>query len=204
MRARGYILTFLNFLPPTGLFHIYMQYLYTWPPLLSSGQSSWLQIQRSWFDSRRYQIFWEVVGLKRGPLSLVSTTEELLETKSSGSGQESREYGRRDPSCWPSGTVYPQKLTLTLTSGGRSVGIVRSRTQATEFVIHLYLYIGITILQTFITGDWPWMRSLRNKIGRCPVHHRRLLKWMHRYLPQDAIYTVVFTDMIKMSLCLTN
>jgi hypothetical protein len=27
---------------------------------------------------RRYQIFWEVVGLKRGPLSLVSTIEELL------------------------------------------------------------------------------------------------------------------------------
>jgi hypothetical protein len=23
------------------------------------------------FDSRRYQIFWEVVGLERGPLSLV-------------------------------------------------------------------------------------------------------------------------------------
>jgi hypothetical protein len=31
------------------------------------------------FDSRRYQIFWEVVGLKRGPLSLVSVSEELLE-----------------------------------------------------------------------------------------------------------------------------
>jgi hypothetical protein len=25
--------------------------------LWSSGQSSWLQIQRSWFDSRRYHIF---------------------------------------------------------------------------------------------------------------------------------------------------
>jgi hypothetical protein len=38
------------------------------------------------------------VGLKRGPLSLVSTIEELLERKSSGSGLESREWGRRDPS----------------------------------------------------------------------------------------------------------
>jgi len=28
-----------------------------WPPLWSSGQSFWLQIQRSGFDSRRYQIF---------------------------------------------------------------------------------------------------------------------------------------------------
>jgi hypothetical protein len=30
------------------------------------------------------------MGLKRGPLSLVSTIEELLERKSSGSGVESR------------------------------------------------------------------------------------------------------------------
>jgi hypothetical protein len=47
---------------------------------------SWLQIQRSGFDSRRCQIFWEVVGLQRDPLSLVSTIEELLEWKSGGSG----------------------------------------------------------------------------------------------------------------------
>jgi hypothetical protein len=37
------------------------------PHLWSSGQSSWLQIQRSGFDSRHYQIFLEVVGLERGP-----------------------------------------------------------------------------------------------------------------------------------------
>jgi hypothetical protein len=99
-----------------------------------SGQSSWLQIQRSGFDSRRYQIFWEVVGLERGPLSLVSTIEELFGRKSSGSGLENREYGRKDPLCWPCNTVYPQKLALTsTTSGGRSVGIVHSRIQATEF-----------------------------------------------------------------------
>jgi hypothetical protein len=29
-------------------------------------------------DSWHYQIFWEVVGLERAPLSLVSTIEELL------------------------------------------------------------------------------------------------------------------------------
>jgi hypothetical protein len=50
-------------------------------------------------------------------------------------GLESREYGRRDPSRWKRGTLYPQKLALTsLTSGGRSVGILRSRTQSAEFV----------------------------------------------------------------------
>jgi hypothetical protein len=50
--------------------------------------SSEVLIQRSGFDSRRYQIFWEVVGLERGALSLVSTVEELLGRKSSGSGVE--------------------------------------------------------------------------------------------------------------------
>jgi hypothetical protein len=68
----------------------------------------------------------------RGPFSLVSTIEELLVRKRSGSGLENREYGRRDPSHWPRGTLYPQKLELTsLTSG--SVGVVRSRAQAMEF-----------------------------------------------------------------------
>jgi hypothetical protein len=76
------------------------------------------------------------VGLERGPLSLVSTTEEILERKNSGSGLENREYGRRDPSRLPRGTLYPQKLALTLpTNGGRPVGVVRSRTQATEYEI---------------------------------------------------------------------
>jgi hypothetical protein len=49
------------------------------PPLWSSGQSSWLQIRRPGFDSRNYKK--KVVGLERGPLSLVSTPEELLDRK---------------------------------------------------------------------------------------------------------------------------
>jgi hypothetical protein len=38
------------------------------------------------------------VDLERGPLSLMSTTEELLGRISSGSGLETLEYGRKDPS----------------------------------------------------------------------------------------------------------
>jgi hypothetical protein len=73
------------------------------------------------------------VGLERGLLSLVSTTEELLDRKSSGSCLENREYGCRDPSRLPRGTLYPQKLAITSpTSGGRSVGIVRLPTQTME------------------------------------------------------------------------
>jgi hypothetical protein len=104
-----------------------------WPPLWSSGQRSWLQIQRSGLDSRHYQLVWEVVGLERGPLSLVSTTEELLGRNINGAG-----LGSRDSLRWPCDTLYPQKLTLTSpTRGGLSVGIVRSRTQATEFICFL-------------------------------------------------------------------
>jgi hypothetical protein len=117
------------------------------PPLWSSGQSSWLRIRRPGFDSRHYRIFWkkkkekQVVGLERGPLRLVSTTEELLDKKSSGSCLENREYGRRDPSRCPRGTLYPQKLATTLPrSGGRSVGIVCLRTQTMEFSFFLVFY----------------------------------------------------------------
>jgi hypothetical protein len=81
------------------------------------------------------KIFWEVVGLERGPLSLVSTTEELLGRNSSGSGLENRKYGRGVPLRWPRDTLYPQKLALTSpTYGGRSVGIVRLRTKTTELI----------------------------------------------------------------------
>jgi hypothetical protein len=64
------------------------------------------------------------VGLERGPLSLVSTTEELLERKNTALGIRHADY------------VPPfirKKLALTSsTSGGSSVGRVRSQTQATE------------------------------------------------------------------------
>jgi hypothetical protein len=106
------------------------------PPLWFSGQSSWLQIQRSGFE--RYHIFWEVVGLERGPLSLVSTTEELLRRKGSVAGLENREYDRRGFRRWPRNTLYHQKLALTSPrSGGRLIGIIRSRTQAMEFSLVL-------------------------------------------------------------------
>jgi hypothetical protein len=47
------------------------------------------------------------VGLERGPLSLVNTTEELLERKSSGFSLENEECCRRNPSR---GTLYLQKV----------------------------------------------------------------------------------------------
>jgi hypothetical protein len=94
------------------------------PPLWSSGQSSWLQIRRPGFDSRHY--------LKKSSGSVTGSTQPREYNwgatwyKSSVSCLENREHGSRDPSRWPRGTLYPQKLAITLpTRGGRSVGIVR-------------------------------------------------------------------------------
>jgi hypothetical protein len=64
----------------------------------------------------------KVVGLERGPLSLVSATEELLGSNSSGCGIESREYGSRDSSRWPRGTLYPQKVGTNFADKRRSFG----------------------------------------------------------------------------------
>jgi hypothetical protein len=76
----------------------------------------------------------KVVGLERGPLSLVSTTEELLDRKVAASVDktENTAVGNRQADhVTPS---IRKKLAITSpTSGGRSVGIVRSRTQTMEF-----------------------------------------------------------------------
>jgi hypothetical protein len=55
-------------------------------------------------DSWHYQIVRVVVGLERGPLSLVSTMKELLERKNSGSGLENQDYSHRDPLHRPCNT----------------------------------------------------------------------------------------------------
>jgi hypothetical protein len=68
------------------------------------------------------------VGLERGPLNLVSTTEELLERKSSGSDAEKRDYGRRGSAALTTQHPSIRKLVLTSpTSGSRSVGVEVSR-----------------------------------------------------------------------------
>jgi hypothetical protein len=85
------------------------------------GLSIWLQIQRSGFDSRGYQIFWEVAGLERSPLSPVSITEELLGRKSS-SGLENRDYCRGDPSRWPRDTPQSSKVGTYFSDKRRSLG----------------------------------------------------------------------------------
>jgi hypothetical protein len=73
--------------------------------------------------------------VERGPISLVSIIEELLGRKTSGSGLENRCAAIRIRNTDHATPLYPQKLALTSTSCGRSVGIFRSRTEATEFML---------------------------------------------------------------------
>jgi hypothetical protein len=57
--------------------------------------------------------------------------------------------GRGDPLRWPRNTLYPQKLTLTsLTSGGRSFGIVRLRTTSRGDIKQLPCFV-------YIQFGWP-------------------------------------------------
>jgi hypothetical protein len=109
--------------------NIYFKFCSRGPPLWSSYSS-----KGPGFDSRRFQVFWEAADLERGPLSLVRTTEELLGRKSSGSGPENRDKRPRESVALTTQHPLSAKVgTTSPTSGGRSVGIVCSRTKATGF-----------------------------------------------------------------------
>jgi hypothetical protein len=83
---------------------------------------------------------------------------------------ESREFGRGNPLCWPCDTLYPQKLAPTSpTSGGLSVGIVRSRTRPRNLFFCLYIYIYI-YMSTFKVS-WRLVRAFKQF---CRLHLRKL------------------------------
>jgi hypothetical protein len=80
------------------------------------------------------------VVLERGPLSLVNTTEELLGWKSSSYGLEILEYSLGIHRAVYETPLYPQKFALTTpTCAGRSVGIVRSRTNGHGVCFWLFI-----------------------------------------------------------------
>jgi hypothetical protein len=127
-----------------------------------------------------------VVVLERGPLSLVSTTEELLGRNSS------REYGRRIRHADHVVPSIRKKLALTsLTSGGHSVVIVRLRTKATELFL--------------ITASWVlhWTRriSFLNCLNSLLNNEISCLSWCTFNETADYWATVCYADS---STCVTT
>jgi hypothetical protein len=90
------------------------------PPLWSSGQSSWLQIQRSRVRFSPLPDFlrssWSGTGSTQPHVQ-----EELLGRNSSDSGLENREYGRGDPLA-DHATSLSAKVSTNFADKGRSFG----------------------------------------------------------------------------------
>ena len=106
-----------------------------WPPLWSSGQSFWLQIQRSRVRFPALPDFLSSSGSGTGSTASWDQLRSYLNKKSSGFRSRKQRLTAVGTRCADHVTpLYPQKLALTSpTGGGCSVGIVRSRTKATEF-----------------------------------------------------------------------
>jgi hypothetical protein len=141
-------------------FKLYSVLYFSRPPLWSSGQSFWLQIQR-------YRVRFPALPdfLSSSSVTGTGSTQPrevnwgATWIKSSGSGPENRDYRKQRLTavgirCTDHVTpLYPQKLALTSpTGGGRCVGIVRSRTKATAFFFYYYISpnFGICIASWYV------------------------------------------------------
>jgi hypothetical protein len=95
----------------------------------------------------------KVVGLERGPLSHVSTTEELLDRKVAAPVQKTENTAvgiRHADHVTPS--IRKKLAIISPTSGGLSVSIVRSRTQAMEFSLVLSFMSNDSMISEYKFG----------------------------------------------------
>jgi hypothetical protein len=77
-----------------------------------------------------------------------------------GPGLEIREYGRRDPSRWPSGTPLSAKIGISFADKRRSLGrIVRSQIQATELFLTHEGLVRTSIRRKLHQRTYPTRRS---------------------------------------------
>jgi hypothetical protein len=134
------------------------------PPLWSSVQRSWLQIRRPGFDSRHYQKK-KVVDLERGPLILVSTTEELLDRKISAPVQKTentavgiRHAHHMAPSIRKSWQSLHRQAVVAW-SVGRYSSLVDS-----DLGVFACFCGELHVLASFSRGNCPWYQ-LHRRLG---------------------------------------
>ena len=153
------------------------KYIYIFrPPLWSSGQRFWLQIQRSRVRFPALPDFLSGSGSGTGSTQPREVKlRSYLNKKSSGSRFRKQSLTAVGIRCANHVTpLYPQKLSLTSpTGGGRSVGMVRSRTKATEFSL-VYIYIYLTYLA--VPHNYACMTGLvlvlrLNPTGKSIINH---------------------------------
>jgi hypothetical protein len=134
------------------------------------------------------------MGLERGPLSLVSTTEELLERRSRGSGLESQEYGRRYPSHWPRSTLYPQKPGSNSADKPHSLGRYGSLADSGQGVRFVFGWVTL-LLDHCHNNELIWYcvepsSAIKSKLGRwqredcIPYSAKPLYTWQSSWIKQ--------------------
>jgi hypothetical protein len=113
----------------------------------------------------------KLVGLERGPLSLLSTTEELLGRKSSGSGLEIRDYGRRRSAALTTWHPLFSKVDTNFAEKRWSLG--RYTTQETEC---FSVYLILSIVRYSTRTQLPETSSARKVVSFCPLEYRTVDK----------------------------
>jgi hypothetical protein len=79
-------------------------------PNPSSEAYSYLALNKNHYVVRKLEVNYRVH--KSSPANLQAHALYIFLQYTPTSGQENREYDRRDPLRWPRNTLYPQKLVL--------------------------------------------------------------------------------------------